>query len=173
MPVTAANQGLLARLAQWPSRVLAVIACIVLFALMLLTFVDVLGRNAFAQPVPAGYELVSFLMPFIIFCALPYVNFTGGHVTIDLLDSLVPGFARRAQHLIVHAISAAALGFMAWRLYERSMDHLEFGEVTVELYLPMWPFSTAMALLAAISALVMLVAGLLPPNTDHPIPLDA
>lgn len=172
MNAVAQPAGLLARLGHWPSRVLAVIACIVLFALMMLTFADVLGRNVFSKPVPAGYELVSFLMPFIIFCALPYVNLTGGHVTIDLLDGFVPGFAKRAQHLLVHLISAGALGFMAWRLAMRSVDHLNYGEVTVELYLPMWPFSATMAALAGLAAVVMLIAGLLPPNAAHPVPQD-
>ncbi len=178
MTSEATPQGGLARLGHWPSLVLAVVACAALFGLMLLTFVDVLGRNLdiigmTPLPIPAAYELVSLTMPFIIFCALPWVNLTGGHVTIDLLDGFVPRFARRAQHMIVHLVSAGAIAFMAWRLYMRSVDHLEYGEVTVELYLPMWPFSTAMAVLAAIAAVVMLIAAVLPPSADHPIPQDA
>ena len=169
--------GVLARLGWWPSLALAVIACLALFGLMMLTFVDVLGRNLDVigmrpAPVPAAYELVSLTMPFIIFCALPWVNLTGGHVTIDLLDGFVPGFARRAQHALVHLVSAGAIAFMAWRLYQRSADHFEYGEVTVELYLPMWPFSTTMAVLAAIAAAVMLIAAVLPPPAPG-LPRDA
>ncbi|MEZ5657611.1 MAG: TRAP transporter small permease [Burkholderiaceae bacterium] len=172
MSTSAPTSGFLARLGHWPCWALAIVSSVTLFALMLLTFIDVLGRNVASMPIPAAYELVSFMMPFIIFCALPYVNLTGAHVTIDLLDGFVPRSLRRAQHLLVHLVSAVALGFMAWRLLMRAFDHLEYGEVTVELYLPMWPFSMTMAGLAALAAVVMLIAGLLPPSADHPIPQD-
>ena len=143
-----------------PGRLLGVIACTALFAMMMLTFVDVIGRYFFASPVPAAYELISLIMPLIIFCALPYVNLTQGHVTIDLLDGFVPAGLLRWQMLLVHLVSTAALGLIAWRLAIASQDHHEFDGVTNELYLPLWPFSAAMSVLCGIGAITMLAAGL-------------
>jgi len=143
-----------------PGRVLGLVACISLFAMMLLTFSDVIGRYFFASPVPAAYELISLIMPLIIFCALPYVNLTQGHVTIDLLDGFIPASLRRWQMLIVHLISGMALALIAWRLAVAAQDHHEFDGVTNELYLPLWPFSTVMSVLCLIAAITMLIAGL-------------
>lgn len=141
-----------------PARILGVISCIALFAMMLVTFIDVLGRYFFASPLPAAYELISLIMPAIIFCALPTVNLTEGHVTIDLLDNLVPQAIRRWQAFFVNLIAAAALAMIAWRLFVLSQDHHEFDGVTDELYLPLWPFSATMGLLCVIAAITMVVA---------------
>jgi len=143
-----------------PGRVLGGIACTALFVMMLLTFSDVIGRYFFASPLPAAYELISLIMPLIIFCALPYVNLTQGHVTIDLLDGFIPKWLLRWQVLFVHLVSAIALALIAWRLAIASQDHREFDGVTNELYLPLWPFSAAMSALCVIAAVTMLVAGL-------------
>ena len=141
-----------------PSLVLGCVACAALAAMMLLTVVDVIGRYLFASPLPAAYEMIAFTMPVLIFCALPTVCFKQGHVTIDLLDKLIPTGLRRLQHVVVHLVAAAAMAFIAWRLAARAFDHYRFEGVTDELYLPLWPFSAAMAALSAVAALTLLAA---------------
>jgi TRAP-type C4-dicarboxylate transport system permease small subunit len=141
-----------------PSRVLGVVSCALLFFMMLLTFVDVTGRYLFSSPLPAAYEIIAFTMPAIIFCALPTVNLSAGHVTIDLLDNFVPAGWKRRQSLCINVISAGVMGFIAWRLGQRSYDHWRFGEVTDELYLPLWPFSGGAAVLSVVAALAFVAA---------------
>ena len=46
--------------------------------------------------------------------------------------------------------------FLAWRLAEKSASHYEFGEVTDDLYLTLWPFSLLIAVLSAIAAIALL-----------------
>ncbi|MEM1049368.1 MAG: TRAP transporter small permease [Pseudomonadota bacterium] len=152
------GSGLVYWLGEAPARLLSLIACVMLFFMMVLTFVDVAGRYLFASPLPAAYEIVAFTMPAIIFCALPLTNLREGHVTVDIFDSLVPNWWRRTQAILVNLVVAGATGFIAWRLAARSYDHFRFREVTDELWLPMWPFSTAMAVLCAIAAVVALAA---------------
>lgn len=137
------------------------IACLLLFAMMLFTFADVVGRYFFASPLPAAYEIVSLMMPAIIFCALPLTVLREGHVTVDLLDSIVPRAAARVQAVVVHLASAAALALISWRLVIRSMDQLTYEEVTDELFLELWPFSAVMATLCAIAALAALANSIL------------
>ncbi|MDF1715413.1 MAG: TRAP transporter small permease [Antarcticimicrobium sp.] len=137
------------------------IACLLLFAMMLFTFADVVGRYFFASPLPAAYEIVSLMMPAIIFCALPLTVLREGHVTVDLLDSIVPRAAARVQAVVVHLASAAALALISWRLVIRSMDQLTYEEVTDELFLELWPFSAVMATLCAIAALAALANAIL------------
>lgn len=139
-----------------PSQSLGVVSCVLLFAMMLLTFIDVGGRYLFSAPLPAAYELISLIMPGIIFCALPYVGHTQTHVTIDLLDGFLGPAVRRWQGVFTNLFSAAALGFISYRLYARSVDHKRFQEVTDELYLPLWPFSITMSVLCAVATLVFI-----------------
>jgi TRAP-type transport system small permease protein len=140
-----------------PSQVLGIVSCLLLFSMMLLTFVDVAGRYVFDMPLPAAYEMIAFVMPGIIFCALPHVNLNEGHVTIDLLDHFIPDTVKRWQSVFINLFSAVAVAFISWRLWARSRDHLRFGEVTDELYLELWIFSTIMSILCAIATIAFFV----------------
>lgn len=139
------------------SQLLVWLACLILFAMMVLTFVDVLGRYVFLAPIPAAYEIISLMMPAVIFCALPITVLREGHVTVDLLDSFIPRALARVQGLIVSLISAAALGLVTWRLWVKAMDDLEYESVTDELLLLLWPFGVGMAALCALATLAALV----------------
>jgi TRAP-type C4-dicarboxylate transport system permease small subunit len=144
-------------LGAFPAKLLGALACLALFVMMVLTFVDVTGRYLLSKPLPAAYELVSFTMPVIIFCALPMVHLRDGHVTIDLLDSFVPSGLRRLQRVVMDLGSAAVMALVAWQLGARAQDHRRFDQVTDELFLPLWPFSAGMALVAAVAAVTLLV----------------
>lgn len=152
------------RLAYWlgtvPGHALAGASCLLLFAMMLLTFIDVVGRNWFAAPLPALYEIISFMMPGIIFCVLPMVCYREGHVTIDLLDSFVPEGWKRWQGAAVNLVSAATVAFISWRLAVKSLAHYEFNEATDELYLSMWPFSAFTAVMSAVAAVALLATAI-------------
>jgi TRAP-type C4-dicarboxylate transport system permease small subunit len=139
-----------------PSRTLALVSCSILFIMMLLTFVDVTGRYIFNSPLPALHEIISFMMPGLIFCILPLVCSKEEHVTIDLLDAFVPKRVKRLQAIFVNLISSGAMFFLAWRLAEKSATHFEYGEVTDDLYLILWPFSLLIAALSAIAAIALL-----------------
>ena len=95
-----------------PSQALGVISCFLLFAMMMLTFIDVGGRYVFSSPLPAAYEIISLVMPGIIFCALPFVGHREMHVTIDLLDDFLTPAVRRWQGVFVNLFSAAVLAFV-------------------------------------------------------------
>jgi TRAP-type transport system small permease protein len=137
---------------EWAGRVLGTVAALVLFAMMALTFVDVAGRKLFSRPVYGAYELTEFLMGTLIFCALPLVTAREGHVTIDVLDHLLPAWVGRWQRGIVGLVSTGALAFIAWRLWGLSAGHSQTHEVTMTLRIPHGPFSRLFAVMAALAA---------------------
>ena len=139
-----------------PGRTLAAISCFLLFVMMALTFIDVSGRYLFNSPLPALHEIISFMMPGLIFCALPMICRQEGHVTIDLLDIFLSKNVKRWQGLFVNIVSFSAMAFVSWRLAEKSTSHFEFGEVTDELYMDLWPFSLGMSILSAIAAIALI-----------------
>ena len=136
----------------WAGRVLGTIAAVVLFAMMALTFADVTGRKLLSRPVYGAYELTEFLMGTLIFCALPLVTAREGHVTIDVLDHLLPAWFARWQRGIVGLVSTGALAFIAWRLWVLSAGHFRTHEVTMTLRIPHGPFSRVFAVMAALAA---------------------
>jgi TRAP-type C4-dicarboxylate transport system permease small subunit len=145
------------RLGAWAGWVLGTVAATVLFAMMVLTFVDVTGRKLVTRPVYGAYEITEFLMGTLIFSALPLVTAREGHVTIDVLDHLVPARFARWQQVIVGTIASATLGFVAWQLWALSASHMRTHEVTMTLHIPHGPFSRLFAVMATLAAVACLV----------------
>ncbi len=135
---------------------LGLVAAVTLFAMMALAFVDVWGRYFLRRPVFGGYEVTEFMMGVLIFTALPLLCAREGHVTIDLLDHVIPPAWVRGQRLLVNVVSAGALAVMSWQLYLLSGDHARHHEVTMTLKIPHAPFSLAFAIMAAGAALACL-----------------
>jgi TRAP-type C4-dicarboxylate transport system permease small subunit len=147
----------IARLELVSGRALGLIATAVLFAMMALTFVDVVGRYRFNAPVYGGYELTEFMMGVLIFSALPILCVREGHVTIDILDGVLPKPWVRPQRAFVNLVSAVALAAMARQLWLYSVDLIRNNEVTMTLKIPHGPFAGAFAVLAGLAAIACLV----------------
>ena len=134
-----------------------------LFAIMALTFCDVVGRKAFDNSIPGSLELTELLMVIVIFGALPLVSQRGEHVVFDSLDSYLPPAVRRAQGVIVHAGIALALLALGWLMWKTGSQFLESGETTAQLKLLKAPFIFGMALLCAVTGLVHVALIVRPP----------
>lgn len=142
---------------RWASRTLGAVTALTLFAMMMLTFVDVSGRYLLRQPVYGGYEVTEFLMGVLIFSGLPILCAREGHVSIDVFDSMIPKRLRRPQMAFVNLVSAGALGATAWRLFVHSGELSKNHEVTMTLKIPHGPFAMAFSFLAAAACIAALV----------------
>ena len=143
------------------------LAAVALFAIMLLTLADVLGRKLLSQSVPGSLELTELLMVAVIFAALPLVSLQGEHVVFDSLDPWLPAWLRRAQQLVVELLCAAALAGVAWLMWVKGGQLGEYGETTAQLKMPLAPFVHAMSLLCAATALVHLLLIVQPVAHHH------
>ena len=140
----------------WASRTLGLVSALTLFAMMVLTFVDVWGRYLLRQPVFGGYEVTEFLMGVLIFSGLPILCAREGHVSIDIFDTLMPEKWRRPQRAAVNLISAAVLGVLAWRMFIQAGELWRNNEVTMTLKIPHGPFALLFAVLSAAACLACL-----------------
>src|SRR5690242_2535738 len=77
------------------------------FAIMMLTAVDVAGRYVFNAPVPGATFLVATLMGVLIFVALPLATARDEHLRAGLLDHLFRGRAHRIKEQTVLLVSLA------------------------------------------------------------------
>ena len=127
-----------------------------LFAIMALTFFDVLGRKLASNSIPGSLEMTELLMVVVIFGALPMVSRRGDHVEFDSLDPYLPPWVRRAQAVVVHLLCAAVLLALGWLMWRTGGQFAANGETTAQLQIPKAPFIYGMAVLCGVTGLVHL-----------------
>ena len=152
------------RAGRWLARVLLGIAAVILFAMLLLTCADVIGRYLLNAPINGKTELTRFMMAGLIACALPVIGVTGGHISVDLLDRFFSPRAAAWRDLATDGLAAIALGVLGYWLIFRADRLLSRGYVSDFLHLPLYPIAyfvavmTFVACLALIAKLVLDVA---------------
>lgn len=132
------------------------LSAIALFAIMALTFFDVLGRKLVSESIPGSLELTELMMVVVIFAALPLVSRRGEHVEFDSLDPWLPAGFRRVQAMFVHLLCAAFLIGLAWLMWDMGAQFAQNGETTAQLKIPKSPFIYGMGVLCAITGIVHL-----------------
>ena len=128
-----------------------------LFAIMALTFFDVLGRKLLSNSITGSLELTELLMVVVIFGALPLVSGRGEHVEFDSLDPWLPRWVRRAQAFVVHLLCGAVLLALGWLMWRTGGEFLATGETTAQLLILKAPFLYGMAVLCAATGVVHLL----------------
>ena len=143
------------------------LAALALFAIMVLTLVDVSGRKLLSSSVPGSLELTELLMVAVIFAGLPLVSLHGEHVVFDSLDRWVPAGLRRAQQALVDLLCAALLLGLAWVMLAKGGQMIEYGDTTAQLKLPVGPFVYLMSMLCALTAAVHVMLAFRPVAHHH------
>lgn len=133
-----------------------VLAGTALFAIMVLTFFDVVGRKFLDNSIPGSLELTELLMVIVIFAALPLVSERGEHVEFDSLDPYLPPWVRRVQNVFVQLLCGALLIGLGWLMWKEGNQFLQSGETTAQLKILKAPFLYGMSLLCAATGLIHL-----------------
>ncbi|MEN8893341.1 TRAP transporter small permease [Planktotalea arctica] len=154
------------------SHVPMIVASIALFALMSLTFADVLMRSIFNAPIEAATELIRMGIALVVFAALPVLSARNGHIAVDLLDG---PFQRWGLERARDAVVALGCGAMLWWPAGRIVDLAErargYGDVTEYLEIPTFYVAYFIAAMTYVTAFALLGRGLLhifAPDTLRP-----
>src|SRR5262245_6057908 len=142
---------------KWERRadaVLGIAASIILFLMMLLTFVDVVARYLFNFPLRGGFEITELMLLVLIFAGLPLVSHADEHVTMDFIDRLLPEGGRRLVVRAVHAVCAAVMFFLTWQVWIKAGKISGYGDTTDVLKITVGPFVYFMAAMILLTALV-------------------
>ncbi len=132
------------------------LAGIALFAIMVLTFLDVGGRKLLDNSITGSLELTELLMVVVIFGALPLVSERGEHVVFDSLDPYLPNVIKKIQRALVHLLCGAALLGLGWLMWQTGSDFLQSGETTAQLQILKAPFIYGMGVLCAFTGFIHL-----------------
>lgn len=147
---------MLSRLSAPLGRAGAALAGVALFAIMALTFVDVLGRKFLDNSIVGSLEMTELLMVVVIFAALPLVSQRGEHVEFDSLDPYLPAWLKRLQSVVVHLLCAGVLLGLGWLMWQTGNDFYASGETTAQMRILKAPFVWGMSVLCAATGLVHL-----------------
>ncbi len=139
----------------------------VLFAMMLITTVDVIGRYLFNKPLVGGFELTEMLLAALIYCGLPLVSKRREHIVIDTFDTFMSPGVKRFFDVTADIVCFLTLAGIGYLIFRRAVRVAEYGDTTSVLKLPLAPLAYAMGTMIVIAALIHLVLIFVPHSADE------
>jgi TRAP-type C4-dicarboxylate transport system permease small subunit len=98
------------RLTEWGVR-----AAMAALALIVAAFtLEVVARYGFDTPTRWTADLVSYLLLFVTFMAVPHVTATGGHVAVTALLDRLPVAGQRRGGQAIAVVGAAVCALLTW-----------------------------------------------------------
>jgi TRAP-type C4-dicarboxylate transport system permease small subunit len=137
-------------------RFFALIAGGVLFALMLLTVYSVVMRYVFNAPPIFTLDLSRMLLIAVVAFGLAYCGWTGGHIAVDLIETVGWPKLARCTDIVVRLVCAGVIGLWAWKLAGLALDSYEVGNATNMVQIPHHPFVWMMVVGAGLYAAVLI-----------------
>lgn len=144
-----------------------ILAAALLMTMMALTVCDVLGRYLFNAPVRGATEVTELLLAAVIFIGLPAVTLDREHITVDLLTERLSSSLKGLLQALMAVISAGVLGVIAWRLWLVAAQVGSYNGTTPSLKIPLAPLGQFMAVMCALTALILLVQAWPHRRTQH------
>lgn len=117
-------------------RILQRLTGSLLVVLMLLTFVDVIGRYFLGQPVPGGHVLVQCLVCLLVFTGLPLVVLDDEHLRVRLLDGRMTQGQKKWRDFAVKLVIVGALAVLAGQMFWQTAYFSANGEYFESIRIP-------------------------------------
>jgi TRAP-type C4-dicarboxylate transport system permease small subunit len=102
---------------KWLAFFFELIAASTLFALMVLTCIDVVGRYFLNSPVLGATELTEIGLAIVIFSVMPVVTWRGAHIVVDLIDIFIKDSVLRILSLVSALVIFSSLYFVSFRIW--------------------------------------------------------
>ncbi len=146
------RQGAVRTILKKTLTTLETISCVVIFIMMVLTFVDVIGRYVFHKPVFGGTEIIGALLALTIFSGLGVINARDDHITVELFEgSFQRLLSPVVYEIVVQVFSVAAMALLAAVLFEHAWEARHIGKLTTVLEMPVYYVTGTVAVFAVIS----------------------
>jgi TRAP-type C4-dicarboxylate transport system permease small subunit len=145
-----------ARFGRTLEALLGAISATVLFAMMLVTAIDVAGRYLFSRPLAGGFELTEMMLAALIYCGLPLVSKRREHIVIDTFDVFMSKRVKRGFDILADVVCSATLAGIGWLLFRRAVRVADYGDTTSVLQLPLAPVAYLMGTMIVITAAIHL-----------------
>ena len=136
------------------------LAAVVLFLLMVMTFLDVILRSAFNNPIESATELTRLFMAIMVFSALPMVSWKGENIVVDLLDPIFSARLAFVRDIVIDLICGTVLIWPAYRVWELAERSRQYGDVTEYLRMPQFYIGWFIAIFTFLTAAAFITRGL-------------
>lgn len=138
------------------------LASFALFALMIMTFSDVMLRSLFNAPIEAATELTRIFMAIAVFSVLPVISARGEHIAVDLTDNFFHWLKlERWRDGLVDIVCGVMLIWPVQRVWILAERARSYGDVTEYIGIPQFYIGWFIAAATALTALILIVQGLL------------
>ena len=135
------------------ARFLTRVAAVFLIGMVAINVVDVGLRSGLNAPIFGTYEIVEFMLAAVAFLAIPEVFLRDQHITIELIDQIVPPKVVDWLRVIGNLTGVIFVTLLAWHMVQPALDFIEFDEITMDLQLPLiWK---AVLILTGIAAAIV------------------
>ena len=131
-------------------------ASALLFGMMVLTFLDVVGRYLLNRPIRGAFEITELALLVLIFAGLPLVSRADEHVTMDFIDRVLPARLTRAWIRFMHVVCAAIMFFLCWQVWLKANRIASYSDTTDVLRITIGPFVYFMSLMIGLTGVVHL-----------------
>jgi TRAP-type C4-dicarboxylate transport system permease small subunit len=127
---------------------------LLIIPLMLLTSADVIGRTAWARPIPGIVELSSYMLDVFILLGLAYTQQIKGHVRVSMLTSRLPQRARIFLEIVVTLLSLFIMALLTWQGFVVGMEETAVSDM---LRIPQRPFKLLVGIAGLLLCLELVV----------------
>jgi TRAP-type C4-dicarboxylate transport system permease small subunit len=138
-------------------NMLEILSSIFLLLMMILTFIDVIGRYLLSQPVFGAGEMISSLLALVIFSGLGITNARDDHIVVELLDHRVRRLSPRIYEFVIQSFSVIAMSLIAFVLWETAVEAYHQDARTYVLETPVYWIAAAVSALAILSVISQLM----------------
>lgn len=133
------------------------IGVVIIFLLMLLTVADVVLRKIFNKGILGTLEISEFMMAAVVFFSLAEGELKDRNVNVDLLVNRLSLKNRAIIDAIVKIIGFVLYCFITFSVFSYAFLMKSSGEVSLDLWLPKYPFIYIAAVALIIFSVVLLV----------------
>ena len=135
------------------NRFIAGVGACFLIPLMIMTAVDVVGRDALNRPIPGTVELSQYLLSVFILLGFAYTQQVKAHVTVSLFTSWLPYHAQLILKIITTLLILLVSCVVAWQGWVVGIEEKTVSDM---LRVPQYPFRLLVALGAFMLCLQLL-----------------
>ena len=139
------------------SKILNRAASVVLFFMMLLTIADVFLRKVFSKSILGTVEVTEFMMVGLVFFSLAHTEVLNRHVKVDLIMSRLGERTQGLIDMITQFVCFLLFGGITWSTLVYSTKMRASGEVSGDLWIPIYPFVYIVVVGCALLSLILLV----------------
>lgn len=146
------------------------LASLALFALMIMTFFDVILRSVANNPIESATELTRIFMAVVVFACLPNVTWRDGHIVVDLLDRLFSVNAARLRDSVIDLVFGVLLFLPGQRVIELAERSRSYGDLTEYLRIPQFYVGWFVGISVILTGAVLIARAVLRYVRPHWVP---